>query len=309
MACAPWPESTLVDAPAICGLLLVQLCSASYSWRSWPPRCRSRRRRRPRAGRAGRARSTASTAAPHSACCAARWRSARGRPARPRRAGSRARLRKLLPHGRYQAVPGGLRNVVGTVPRQRPAATSCGRPLRHQGHPGLRRRQRRRRRHGRGRAARPRARARATRSTFIALRRRGDAARRPGPTTSTSAACAAARSPRRATDDARRWSCSTSSATGACASRARRTRTPGCGPAARRRPRARASAGTSPTPPQRRRSSTTTRRSCAAGVPSIDLIDFDFPCWHARCDDLVRRLRAQPRRQWGGGRASCSATL
>jgi len=24
----------------------------------------------------------------------------------------------------------------------------------------------------------------------------------------------------------------------------------------------------------------------AEGVPSIDLIDFDFPCWHRRCDDL-----------------------
>jgi glutaminyl-peptide cyclotransferase len=23
------------------------------------------------------------------------------------------------------------------------------------------------------------------------------------------------------------------------------------------------------------------------GVPSIDLIDFDFPCWHLRCDDLA----------------------
>ena len=22
------------------------------------------------------------------------------------------------------------------------------------------------------------------------------------------------------------------------------------------------------------------------GVPSIDLIDFDFPCWHRTCDDL-----------------------
>jgi hypothetical protein len=22
------------------------------------------------------------------------------------------------------------------------------------------------------------------------------------------------------------------------------------------------------------------------GVPSIDLIDFDFPCWHETCDDL-----------------------
>jgi len=23
-----------------------------------------------------------------------------------------------------------------------------------------------------------------------------------------------------------------------------------------------------------------------AGVPAIDLIDFDFPCWHRTCDDL-----------------------
>jgi hypothetical protein len=27
------------------------------------------------------------------------------------------------------------------------------------------------------------------------------------------------------------------------------------------------------------------------GVPSIDLIDFDFPCWHKRCDDLSRISR------------------
>jgi hypothetical protein len=24
------------------------------------------------------------------------------------------------------------------------------------------------------------------------------------------------------------------------------------------------------------------------GVPSIDLIDFDYPCWHRACDDLSR---------------------
>ncbi len=23
-----------------------------------------------------------------------------------------------------------------------------------------------------------------------------------------------------------------------------------------------------------------------AGIPAIDLIDFDFPCWHKTCDDL-----------------------
>ena len=33
-------------------------------------------------------------------------------------------------------------------------------------------------------------------------------------------------------------------------------------------------------------SSTTTSPSCAEESPSIDLIDFDFPCWHRRCDDL-----------------------
>ena len=32
---------------------------------------------------------------------------------------------------------------------------------------------------------------------------------------------------------------------------------------------------------------TTTRRSCSKGIPSIDLIDFDFPCWHQTCDDLT----------------------
>jgi Peptidase family M28 len=45
----------------------------------------------------------------------------------PRPAGSArsrllaARLRKLLPHGHYQRVPGGLRNVVGTVPGRDPS--------------------------------------------------------------------------------------------------------------------------------------------------------------------------------------------
>lgn len=45
----------------------------------------------------------------------------------PRPAGSPAsrrlaqRLRRLLPHGRFEAVPGGLRNVVGTLPGRRPA--------------------------------------------------------------------------------------------------------------------------------------------------------------------------------------------
>ena len=28
------------------------------------------------------------------------------------------------------------------------------------------------------------------------------------------------------------------------------------------------------------------------GVPSIDLIDFDFPCWHQVCDDLTAVSKA-----------------
>jgi Zn-dependent M28 family amino/carboxypeptidase len=45
----------------------------------------------------------------------------------PRPAGSQpsrrlaAKLRSLMPHGRYQAVPGGLRNVVGTVRGRQPS--------------------------------------------------------------------------------------------------------------------------------------------------------------------------------------------
>ena len=38
--------------------------------------------------------------------------------------------------------------------------------------------------------------------------------------------------------------------------------------------------------------STTTRRSSARGVPSIDLIDFTFHCWHETCDDLTAVSKA-----------------
>ena len=31
-------------------------------------------------------------------------------------------------------------------------------------------------------------------------------------------------------------------------------------------------------------------------MPSIDLIDFTFPCWHRRCDDLLGGVGAQPDR-------------
>jgi hypothetical protein len=50
----------------------------------------------------------------------------------PRPAGSRTsrelarRLRELLPHGHFEAVPGGLRNVVGTVPGREPGYVVVG---------------------------------------------------------------------------------------------------------------------------------------------------------------------------------------
>src|SRR4051812_50128738 len=50
----------------------------------------------------------------------------------PRPAGSAAsrrlaaRLRRALPHGRYEAVPGGLRNVVGSLPGTSPAGGGAG---------------------------------------------------------------------------------------------------------------------------------------------------------------------------------------
>jgi peptidase M28-like protein len=50
----------------------------------------------------------------------------------PRPAGSATsrrlarRLRKLVPHGRFEAVPGGLRNVVGTIPGREPGYVVLG---------------------------------------------------------------------------------------------------------------------------------------------------------------------------------------
>ena len=45
-------------------------------------------------------------------------------------------------------------------------------------------------------------------------------------------------------------------------------------------------ADTFPPETRERRGSTTTSRSSPAGVPAIDLIDFDFDCWHRTCDDM-----------------------
>ena len=114
-------------------------------------------RRAPRGARAW----TASTPRPPTACCASRSSWARGRPGSRKSRRLAARLRRLLPEGRYQAVPGGLRNVVGRVPGRGRGLRGAGRALRHEGHARLRGRQRRRLGHGRRACSSPARSARA----------------------------------------------------------------------------------------------------------------------------------------------------
>ena len=125
---------------------------------------------------------------------------------------------------------------------------------------------------------------RATRSTSSSsTAKRARAARTRA--TSRRRACAAARSRRPLSRMRGRWSCSTSWATGTCRSRASRTHRRACGGSCGRRRDGWA-----------RRSVFPNRVSggvsddhlpfLEAGVPSIDLIDFAFPCWHRRCDDM-----------------------
>ena len=101
----------------------------------------------------------------------------------PRPAGSEPsrrlarRLRRLLPRGRFQQVPGGLRNVVGTVPGREPGYVVRGRPLRHQGRPGVRRSERRRVRHRHRDGARAHDPAAPPHDPLHPLRRRGEPAR------------------------------------------------------------------------------------------------------------------------------------
>ena len=100
----------------------------------------------------------------------------------PRPAGSNAskklaqQLKAELPRGSFQAVPGGLRNVVGFVPGPRSFTHGCRRgALRHEGPARLRRRQRRRGRHGarRGARAHHRAERASPHGRLHPLRRRG----------------------------------------------------------------------------------------------------------------------------------------
>ena len=128
----------------------------------------------------------------------------------PRPAGSAAsrrlaaRLRRALPRGRFEAVPGGLRNVVGAAAGAQ-AGDRGRRALRHEGDPRLRRRQRRRGRDRGGARARARAaprqapRRRARRAALRPLRRRGG----PATTATSFSGCAGPGSRSRAAGELR----------------------------------------------------------------------------------------------------------
>ena len=104
----------------------------------------------------------------------------------PRPAGSQAsqelaaRLKRLVPRGRYQAVPGGLRNVIGTVRGRERGYVVVGAHYDTKDIPRVRGGQRRRVGHRRGRSARAHDPAAPPHDPLHLLRRRGES-RRPGP--------------------------------------------------------------------------------------------------------------------------------
>ena len=231
------------------------------------------------------------------------------RPVRLRR-----RLEAVARAGRDGAAPGRLADLAAArAAAARPAAAralrgGAGRPaqrrrhrprararlrrgrraLRHQGHPGLPRRQRRRVGHRGGHSSlRARSSARGTRSRSSAARRRGEPARHPGPAVRRSAACAAPRWRHRATATRAPWCCSTSSAIGDLRTPREGPRTGSCGTGCAA-PRAPSGVGRDFPADAQGTIFDDHLPFLREGVPSIDLIDFDFPCWHRRCDDLSR---------------------
>jgi Zn-dependent M28 family amino/carboxypeptidase len=211
----------------------------------------------------------------------------------PRPAGSAAsrklarRLRALLPNGRFQAVPGGLRNVVGVIPGSNPKRTIVlGAHYDTKDLPGFL---------GANDGASGTAtvvelartlRARELRPTLVVVLFDGEEAPRGAPDTeferfglrgSKVAARAFTRAeamilldfvgdkelsiPREALSNKRLWA----------KLRAAAART---GSAAAFPPRSTGAVLDDHVPFLR------------AGIPAIDLIDFEFPCWHRRCDDL-----------------------
>ncbi|MEA2369386.1 MAG: glutaminyl-peptide cyclotransferase [Thermoleophilaceae bacterium] len=215
----------------------------------------------------------------------------------PRPAGSpasrrlAARLRAMLPRGRFQAVPGGLRNVIGVVPGKDPRRTvvvgahydtkdlpgfvgaidsASGTAVAVQLARTLRPRE-----------ARPTVvfalfdgeeSPRGTPDTEPAFERRGLRGSRVAARAYSTADAMVLldfvgnrhlRLPRERLSDVRLWSRLRTAARRAGVGRAFPPRT--------------AEPVSDDHVPFRR-----------AGVPAIDLIDFDFPCWHRACDDLTQ---------------------
>ena len=98
--------------------------------------------------------------------------------------------------------------------------------------------------------------------------------------------CAAARSPPRRSRTPGRWCCSTSSGTASCTIRYEQNSAPGLWRKLRAAARRVGALRVFPTGSQGAVSDDHVP-FIERGVPSIDLIDFDFPCWHRRCDDMT----------------------
>ena len=217
------------------------------------------------------------------------------RPA-PRRLGRveklAAYIKARLPRGRYETLPGGLRNVVGEIPGK-------GKPILLAAHydtkdiPGFVGAN-----DGAGGTAalleiaralqRSSARQNASPIRFIAFD--GEEATDDADFYGTGLRGSKPYAKKHATSCGR-WSCSTSSPTRTSRSRARRARTRRCGPTCVTRPSARRRRLRVPgSGAGRRRGRPHAVRP--PGVPSIDLIDFSFPCWHKTCDDLTAVSKA-----------------
>ena len=209
----------------------------------------------------------------------------------PRPAGSPesrrlARLfKRIVPRGRYQEVPGGLRNVIGTVRGREPGYIVVGAHYDTKDIPGFVGANDGASGHRRGRcSSRARSGARGTRSSSSSstARRRPAECRTPS---SSATGFAAARSPRRAFRDARAMILLDFVGDSSLAIKRE---------------------GYSDVRLWRRLRAAAQRVGAGAvfpattqggvlddhipfleqGVRSIDLIDFDFPCWHRSCDDM-----------------------
>ena len=240
------------------------------------------------------------------------------RPAGRRRASEQlaAYIKARLPGGHFEAVPGGLRNVVGGLPGK-------GKPILLAAHYDTRTS-----RASSAPTTAPAARRRCS-SSRAALKhdQRAERDRRSGSSPYDGeeatddgdflrhgpARLQGVRAEAREADQGADR-CSTSSPTRTCAIPREAELGRGDVGATCARPRRACRRGRRRSRTRRRaRSRTTTRRSSDRGIPAIDLIDFDFPCWHKPCDDITRRVRGvawtRAARPCSSSCASCGAEL